>query len=240
MQYFTSFLTKQTSLGSILWPEKSYLDDYSWDQIKKLYKWTSEDKHEYEVSLFNIDDDIIFSPIDRGNYQKVVSSHSAEVKYLPDNKTHTYLKHMYSDHELVRKKLIKIEELPKQIVVKYLFNFHTHPEYNQNDLMQLQMKTREIAQERFYSFFSGTDVNTLLSHGSYCIGLITDRVWILCKTVKSPDILTELQSTMLHEVTRNKLTNPDIPIIDLASKILSETNLKLYTARFNEPLELLN
>ncbi|MEI6462154.1 MAG: hypothetical protein WCO33_00605 [bacterium] len=51
---------------------------------------------------------------------------------------------------------------------------------------------------------------------------------------------TELQSEMLHEVTRNKLTNPDIPIIDLAGKILAETNLKLYTARFNEPLDLLN
>ncbi|MEI6462151.1 MAG: hypothetical protein WCO33_00590 [bacterium] len=240
MQYFTSFLTKQTSLGSIVWPDKSYLDDYTWEQIKRLYKWTSEDMHEYEVSLFNIDSDIIFSPIDRGNYQKVISSHSAEVKYLPDNKTHTYLKHMYSDHELVRKRLIKVEELPKQIVVKYLFNFHTHPQYNQQDLMQLQMKTPQMDQERFYSFFSGTDVNTLLSNGNYCIGLITDRVWILCKTVRSPDKLTELQSEMLHEVTRNKLTNPDIPIIDLAGKILAETNLKLYTARFNEPLDLLN
>ena len=73
MQYFTSFLTNQTSLGSIVWPDKSYLDDYTWEQIKRLYKWTSEDMHEYEVSLFNIDSDIIFSPIDRGNYQKVIS-----------------------------------------------------------------------------------------------------------------------------------------------------------------------
>jgi hypothetical protein len=44
----------------------------------------------------------------------------------------------------------------------------------------------------------------------------------------------------LHKITTDKLTNPSIPVIDLAKDILKELNLKLYTARFKEPLDLLN
>ena len=236
MQYFTNFLAKNSLLSNTVWPDKSYLDDYAWEQINRLYRWTSEDLHEYEVSLFDIDSDVIFSPIDRGNTERVVSSHNAEVKYIPDDKTKTYLKEMYSDKVLVRKKMMKYEALPKDIKIKYLCNFHTHPKYRANEIEQLRL----TGKQDLYSFFSSTDVNSLIKSNSFCIGLITDRVWILCKTIDSPDILSSDQEMRLHKITTDKLTNPAVPVIDLAKDILEELHLKLYTARFNEPLDLLN
>jgi hypothetical protein len=93
----------------------------------------------------------------------------------------------------------------------------------------------------FYSFFSGTDVSSLIASEFFSIGLITDRVWILVKGYKFAQKKLDSQGEMeLYNITLKKAQNRDVPIKEIAKNFLKKNNLLLFTAKFNEALEQVN
>ncbi len=154
-------------------PDKIYFNSYFWQQVKWLYSLTYKDRHEREVSLFWVDGDLVFSKEIRGEESRVFSKHNLKVRYEPSTTKGYFNKIVEINGDVVFKTSVYKDKLPKQIEIFRIMSMHTHPpNFGENGSGQPR-----------YSFFSATDINTLLRSNSIVMGLITDVVYLICKAM---------------------------------------------------------
>jgi hypothetical protein len=155
-------------------PSTISFPDYFWKDVIGVYKDTLKDGLERAVSVFWVDGELVVTSIVKGDEKSVKSNHNLNVKYSPHPTRRGYLrKEVYLNEKLLKRKDVYHKNVPKKVVVEYLFNMHTHPKNSNTETVS-------------YSFFSKQDVSSLLSSGAIISGLVTDRLWLLVRTSESP------------------------------------------------------
>lgn len=158
----------------------SFPSDF-WDELIRIYRNTRSDGLERSFSLFWADGEVIFTEVKTGSDKMVKSGGSISVKYShhPTKKEYAR-KELYIDDKLIKKRDIYYRSVPKTLDVQYLFNIHTHP-------VHVNEKGNN-----YYNFFSAQDIKSLISSKAIMTGLITDKLWILIRSNKTPDNLDNL------------------------------------------------
>ncbi len=202
-------LTKWQKEGYKPWahelPEKIVLDSSFWKKIVEIKKQTDSDGRERAFAVFFADGELILTEVTKGTNSSVTTNSKVEVKYLPSRSKGYFVREIYADGGLISKKELYHKRAPKKIDIKYLFNIHTHPPHNINGVSK-------------YSFFSNTDVNTLLSSSALISAMVGDKLWLLFKTNKSPAASNTVES-------------------ELSVKTLTENmNIVVYCADLEKPL----
>lgn len=164
-----------------------------WKDLIRIYKNTDIDGLERAFSIFFADGDVIFTEVKTGSDRMVKSGGSIQVKYShhPTRKGYAR-KELYLDSKLVKRKDVYHRDIPKALEVQYLFNIHTHPKHKREDGSE------------YYNFFSAQDIKSLLSSKAIMTGVVTDRLWILIRTDKTPSSVDSLTDT---QVTPDYLEN---------------------------------
>lgn len=152
-----------------------------WDELIRIYKNTRSDGLERAFSIFWADGEVIFTEVKTGTDKMVKSGGSIQVKYShhPTKKDYAR-KELYVDDKLIKKRDIYFKSVPKTLEVQYLFNIHTHPSH------------QDEKGNSYYNFFSAQDIKSLISSKAIMTGLITDKLWILIRSDKTPNNLDNL------------------------------------------------
>ncbi|MDX9739203.1 MAG: hypothetical protein RBT33_02475 [Candidatus Dojkabacteria bacterium] len=177
-----------------------------WKDLINIYRKTDRDGLERAFSVFWADGEVVLTEVNTGSNKMVKSGGSIQVKYShhPTKKEYAR-KELYLDGKLLKRRDIYHKNVPKALEVQYLFNIHTHPKHSRDD------------GTTFYNFFSAQDIKSLLTSKAIMTGVVTDKLWLLIRTDKTPssvDELTDLQVT--PEYVENTL------------------NIGLYRADFNK------
>ncbi len=185
---FTQFRNKLVALRS----SNLYLYDFNlpkaisfpydfWKEVIKIYKYTDRDGLERAFSIFWADGEILFTQVKTGSSKMVKSGGSIQVKYSHHPTKDGYArKELYLDEKLLKKRDIYHKKVPKNLEVQYLFNIHTHPKHISSD------------NKKYYNFFSAQDIKSLISSKAIITGLITDNLWLLIRTDKTPSDVSYL------------------------------------------------
>ena len=153
-----------------------------WDKITKLNKQTISDGNERAVSIYWADGEIVVSQITTGNEKSVTTNSNISVKYSQHPTRKEYArKEVLLNNSVYKKTDIYYKKIPKKIEVAYLFNMHTHPQHQSE-----QGNT-------YYNFFSAQDVKSLINSKVAVTGLITDKLWLLIRTDKTPNNVENIQ-----------------------------------------------
>lgn len=152
-----------------------------WSELKRIFRNTRSDGLERAFSVFWADGEVIFTEVNTGTDKMVKSGGSISVKYShhPTKKDYAR-KELFVDEKMIKKRDIYYKSVPKTLDVQYLFNIHTHP-IHKNEKGDI-----------YYNFFSAQDIKSLISSKAILTGLITDKVWILIRSDKTPDNLDNL------------------------------------------------
>ena len=163
----------------------SFPSDF-WNDLVKIFKNTRNDGLERAFSVFWADGEVIFTEVNTGTDKMVKSGGSISVKYShhPTKKEYAR-KELFVDDKLIKKRDIYYKSVPKTLEVQYLFNVHTHPVH------------QDEKGENFYNFFSAQDIKSLISSKAIMTGLITDKLWILIRSDKTPDNLENLLDSIV-------------------------------------------
>lgn len=158
-----------------------------WKDLINIYKKTDRDGLERAFSVFWADGEVVLTEVNTGSNKMVKSGGSIQVKYShhPTKKEYAR-KELYLDGKLLKRRDIYHRNVPKALEVQYLFNIHTHPKHTKGD------------GSTFYNFFSAQDIKSLLSSKAIMTGVVTDKLWLLIRTEKTPssvEELTDLQVT---------------------------------------------
>jgi hypothetical protein len=177
-----------------------------WKEVVKIYRYTYKDGLERAFSLFWADGEILFTQVKTGSSKMVKSGASIQVKYSHHPTKEGYArKELYIDEKLIKKVDVYHKKVPRDLQVQYLFNIHTHP------------KHMSPLGKEYYNFFSAQDIKSLISSKAIVTGLITDHVWLLIRTDKTPG---DVNSILDNQITPNFLEN--------------DLHIGLYKARFNK------
>ena len=224
---FVEFVKKWNKSGKFpprtAWPSEVVFDRHLWDEITRLHRYTDQTGYEYESSLFYIERETIISKPLRGNKDNVHAHHSMQVKYIPDNKYRRYERHIILDGRIIQKDFFAPESVPKQIDSGFLFNMHTHPTHLNN------------TGGKVYTFFSPTDINSLLKINTLLTGLITDEFWLACKTDQVISKIGEVGQEMLANITRQSLDDETM-LEQVLKKEIQNWGLVIYRGQFNNTL----
>lgn len=225
---FVEFIKKWNKFGKYpprtAWPVDVSLDRRVWDTVTQLHRYTDSSGYEYESSLFYIERETIISKPLRGNKDNVHAHHSLQVKYVPDNPNNRYERQIILDSRIIQKDYFVPTQIPKQIDSGFLFNMHTHPTHLNN------------TGEKVYTFFSPTDINSLLKINSLLTGLITDEFWLACKTDRVISKIGTVGEEMLANVTRQSLYD-DKMLEQTVKKEIENWGLVIYKGDFNQTLK---
>jgi hypothetical protein len=159
-----------------------------WQQTKYLRDYTEKDMHEYAVSVWWADGEIIVSPPQRGDLESVNTEYSVRLEYVP-NDTMYAIKTVYINEQVVLTQSIRYEDIPKESVITMLFHMHTHPPHF-------------VENERRYSFFSAVDIRSFLSGNTAISGIITNKLYLLVKPV---DVVKSVPEFTDEDITANYL-----------------------------------
>lgn len=181
-----------------------------WKRIIKIQKQTLADGNERAMSVYWADGELVIAPIDIGGSKSVTTRGNISVKYSPHPTRKGYFRKEIILNSSVYKRVdVYYKKVPKKIDVSYLFNMHTHPWH---------MDDRGVG---YYNFFSAQDIKSLIKSNVAITGLVTDKLWILIRTNKTPDNL-------------DHLTDKDITIDKL-----NELEIGVYSGEFYKKLEKL-
>lgn len=205
------------------WPSEIRLDSKAWEGVQKLYNLTKMDNHEYETSFFFVEGETLLTTPMRGTRDQVSAKHSLQVKYQVNQKKRMYDKQVIIDGKLVSSTPVKPEKLPNQTDVGFLFNIHTHPEH------------LNAAGQITYSFFSDTDMRTLISSSAMLTGVVTDKLWLACKTDRVISKVGEVGEELLREVSERAFAGDDY-LDQVIRENMARWGLVFYKGRFREPL----
>ena len=170
--------SKSLPLESSL-PSSFYLSTEFWDSAKRIYTFTYKDKKEHAISLWSIYKQIVVTDVTRGSASKVTTQDRIQVKFDPIKGKQEYTMRVMVNGEQKERRTVKVSDIKKvqqNKELRFLFNIHTHPPHNIEGML-LQNE---------YSYFSQTDLNTLLTGSAPAIGLITDKVIFVFKTRNTP------------------------------------------------------
>ncbi len=224
---FTEFIKKWNKFGKYpprsAWPQEVLLDRKLWEDIVRLHRYTDSSGYEYESSLFYIEREIIISKPLKGNKDNVHAHHSLQVKYLPDNTNHRYERQIILDSRVIQKDYFAPDQLPKQIDSGFLLNMHTHPTHLNN------------TGSKMYTFFSPTDINSLLGIKTLLSGLITNEFWLACKTDQVISRIGEVGEQMLANITMQSLQDKNM-LEEVLKKEIQNWGLVIYRGQFNTRL----
>lgn len=164
----------------------SFPSDF-WEDLVNIYRKTDTDGLERAFSVFWADGEVVLTEINTGSISSVKSGGSIQVKYShhPTKKGYAR-KELILDGRIIKKKDVYHKQIPKALEVQYLFNIHTHPKHTRSDGTY------------YYNFFSALDIKSLLSSKAIMTGVVTDKLWLLIRTNKTPesaDYLTDSQVT---------------------------------------------
>ncbi|MCA9380078.1 hypothetical protein KC675_02760 [Candidatus Dojkabacteria bacterium] len=225
---FVEFIKKWNKYGKYpprsAWPEEIVLDRHLWEDIVRLHRFTDSTGYEYESSLFYIEKETIISKPLKGNKDNVHAHHSMQVKYVPDNKNYKYERQIILDSRIIQKDYFAPDQLPKQVDSGFLFNMHTHPTHLNN------------TGSKVYTFFSPTDINSLLKINTLLTGLITDEFWIACKTDQIISKIGEVGEEMLSNITRQSVDDETL-LETVLKKEIQNWGLVIYRGDFNRTLK---
>lgn len=168
-------------------PNSILFDSSFTKRISEIQKGTTSDDHERAFNVFSVDSELIVTEEIKGTTSSVTSKSVVSARYIKSSQEGYFKKQIHVDSKLYSEKDIYYKRIPKKIEIIYLFNVHTHPCVNGS-----------------YSFFSLTDINSLINSSGAITGLITDRLWLLVKTVKSPKVLNNYTEA---EITKDSLTD---------------------------------
>lgn len=203
------------------WPEKIDLHNHVWANILKLYTYTSTDSTEYELSFFYIGDDVVVSKPITGGEHRVSAHHSLEVNYQEEKGK--YVRSVFLDEVVVDVSVVDEVPVEQEEETGFLFNIHSHP-------IHLNYEG-----ERVYTFFSPTDIRTLLNSKYLLTGLITDELWIACKTDQSISEIGDREEQLLTDLTVTSMQDESKLSSQLKEK-LSEWGVVIYRADFDQDL----
>jgi hypothetical protein len=225
---FVEFIKKWNKYGKYpprsAWPEEVVLDRHLWEDIVRLHRFTDSTGYEYESSLFYIEKETIISKPLKGNKDNVHAHHSMQVKYVPDNKNYKYERQIILDSRIIQKDYFAPDQLPKQVDSGFLFNMHTHPTHLNN------------TGSKVYTFFSPTDINSLLRINTLLTGLITDEFWLACKTDQIISKIGEVGEEMLSNITRQSVDDETL-LETVLKKEIQNWGLVIYRGDFNRTLK---
>jgi hypothetical protein len=209
------------------YPRYIYFDDAAWEGINRLYNLTNMDQHEYETSLFYVEGDTFPTTPLRGSTHQVNANHNLEVKYKVNETKRMFERYIIIDGQTQDKSLISPDKLNRNTEAGFLFNIHTHPEHiNGNG-------------QTTYSFFSDTDIRSLLGSPAMVTGLITDAFWMVCKTDEAISKVGEVGEEMLRDISHHAFAG-ETYLDDLIRTQMARWGLVFYRAEFRKPLERVN
>ena len=152
-----------------------------WKDLIKIYRRTDKDGLERAFSIFWADGEILFTEVKTGTDKMVKSGGSIQVKYSHHPSKQGYArKELYIDEKLEKRKDVYFKNVPKSLEVQYLFNIHTHPKHSKEN------------EKAYYNFFSAQDIKSLISSKAIMTGLVTDKLWLLIRTSKTPSNVEKL------------------------------------------------
>jgi hypothetical protein len=172
--------------SSIKFPEKF------WRDIIKIYKQTTADGLERAISVFWADGELVVTSAIRGDSKSVKSNHKVSINYVPHPTRNHYLRReLLVDGKVQRRTDVYYKKAPKKVSVEYLFNMHTHPSHKVPNFNKNESNLKE--ERESYSFFSVQDISSFLSSKAVVTGLVTDRLWLLVRTSKTPSTIGDLK-----------------------------------------------
>jgi hypothetical protein len=209
------------------WPKQITLDSDAWDGIQRLYNLTQMDNYEYESSFFYVEGDTFITTPQRGTRENVTANHSLQVKYEVNKKRKLYYRNVIIDGKTVSKTAVKPEKLPKKTDIGFLFNIHTHPEHvNYNDQVT-------------YSFFSDTDIRSLLASSAMVTGLVTDSFWLAAKTDSVISQIGSVGEELLYEISEKAFAGEEY-LDEIIRENMSRWGLVFYRGGFKKRLQRIN
>jgi len=209
------------------WPPQIFLDDQAWEAVRRLYNFTSLDNNEYETAFFYVGGETFTTGAVRGSNQSVSASHKIQVNFTIDQKFKQYYSTVEVDGNIISKKPIEPSTISAHSEIGFLFNLHTHP-------LHVNQQGKNT-----YSFFSSQDVATLLNGDNICAGLITDSLWLICKTDDSLATLGEVGEEVLQQISSSAFAGEEY-LEKLIKSQMDNWGLVFYRAKFQEPLTKVN
>lgn len=177
-----------------------------WEDLIGIYRKTYKDGLERAFSVFWADGEVLFSEVKTGSDRMVTSGGSIEVKYSHHPTKEGYArKELFLDGKVIKRKDVYYKNVPKTLDVQYLFNIHTHPKHL-NESNQV-----------YYNFFSAQDIKSLIQSKAIITGLVTDKLWLLIRTSKTPSSVDNLVDSQV---------SPEF--------VEKELHIGLYRADFNK------
>jgi hypothetical protein len=159
-----------------------------WQEVKALYEYTLKDGYERAVSVWWVDDEIVLAPYIKGEKESVTSKYDVSVKYEPHSYDGYVTKTVTINDKVVFSSSVTPEEIPPKSTITMLFTLHTHPPHFPPG-----------SSKAYYSFYSRVDLESLIYSDSLMLGLITDEVHILVRTILTPTTLGQ----DVHDFTIN-------------------------------------
>ena len=165
-----------------------------WKKIIKIQKQTLADGNERAMSIYWADGELVVSPTNVGDGKSVTSRGNISVKYSPHPTRKDYYRKEIILNSSVYKRLdVYHKKVPKDVDVSYLFNMHTHPQHKDE---------RKVG---YYNFFSAQDIKSFINSNVAITGLISDKLWILIRTNKTPQSIDHLTDTDMSVGNLKKL-----------------------------------
>jgi hypothetical protein len=163
----------------------------------------------------------------RGTHTQVTANHTLQVKYqVPANKKN-YQRSIILDGKLISKQPVKPKKLPNQTEMGFLFNVHSHPIHV------------NAFGEKTYSFFSDTDIRTLIESEAIISGLVTDRFWLVCKTDQVISKIGEVGEELLREISDKAFAGEEY-LDEIIRENMKRWGLVFYSAEFDKTLVRVN
>jgi len=177
----------------------SFPNDF-WKKIISIQKQTLSDGNERAMSIYWADGDLVVSPINTGNSSSVTSSGNISVRYTPHPTRKGYFrKEVFLNSSLYKRLDVYEKKVPKKIDVSYLFNMHTHPRHEDSNGVG------------YYNFFSAQDIKSFINSNVTVTGLITDKLWLLMRTDKTPNNLNQLED---KDITIDRLNSLEMGVYE--------------------------
>jgi len=159
-----------------------------WDSLIRLHKFTDPMDYEYSITFFWVDGEIIVTPVTKGSKSEVITRNSIQMRTF-HVKNEWYEKQILVNGKIQKKIQIKYDKLSKEPILAPITIAHSHP------------KT-VIGDEKFYSFFSDTDLNSLSSSNLNITTLVTDKIILAGKTSNSPLGINPNSSQIMSQINQ--------------------------------------
>lgn len=209
-----------------IFPKTLKLDENLWFQISKMYRKTDITGLEYETSVVDIDEDLVFTPYFEGTEKRVKPRNKIQLQYKP-YRDNVMQKIVNINAETVLNKKVKASSVSKSPTIKHLFSVHTHPTHI------------NFQNEKTYSFFSPTDMRSFLASSNSLMGLVTDKLWLVFKTDKVIKKVGQNGELMLQRVSQEAFHGNKY-LDDIIQKEMERWGMIFYRGEIGNILQKVN